>query len=285
MPKIIFDKYHGNGNDFIIIDSRNSNIYNSFLKKEIFSVKDLCDRNFGVGADGVIFISEPSNNNNDAKMIIYNSDNSEAEMCGNGIRCMIEYLHNNKKNQLEECIYKIETKAGLKVGKYKSGIISVQMGKPIFESNKIPTTIFQKENSIPFETFTHKEFSNKGYAVGMGNPHLIIFTDNLESISYKLLGPIFEKSKYFPEKTNVHFAQVINSQKINVKVWERGAGPTLACGTGACAVHAAAFKLGMCSSKTDVHLPGGNLNIEWSDNNDDVIMSGNAKKIFNGFIN
>ena len=129
---------------------------------------------------------------------------------------------------------------------------------------------------------TNIVFNNIGYAVGMGNPHLVFFIKDIESIVLSRLGPIFEKNELFPEKTNVHFCQILNRDNIKVKVWERGAGPTLACGTGACAIHVAAYKLGLCNSKTIVTLPGGNLKIDWSKDDCEVMMTGNAKKVFSG---
>ena len=156
------------------------------------------------------------------------------------------------------------------------------MGVPILDNQNIPTTIEKKINSVPTHNFIEKNFSNKGYAVGMGNPHLIFFVQDLDLIPLSILGPIFEKNELFPEKTNVHFCQIMNKENIKVKVWERGAGPTLACGTGACAIHVAAYKLGLCNSKTTVTLPGGNLKIDWSKDDCEVIMTGNAKKVFSG---
>ena len=140
MNKFDFYKYQGNGNDFIIIDSRNNHLFRSLLSNKSFNVKKLCDRNFGIGADGLIFIVNPDNDN-DSRMIIFNSDGSEAEMCGNGIRCMIEYLNNQENSQINKSEYRIETKSGLKIAKYNSGKITVRMGKPIFDNKLIPTTI------------------------------------------------------------------------------------------------------------------------------------------------
>ena len=279
MKSIKFDKYHGNGNDFIIIDSRGNKLYEEFISNQSFKVSDLCDRNFGIGGDGVIFIID-AEDDNDSKMIIYNSDNSEAEMCGNGIRCLVQYL--NDLENLKKREYKIETLAGLKVAKYNEGKITVRMGKPIIKSKLIPTKMQNINNELPNTIFKHNEFSNIGYAVSMGNPHLIFFVKNIELIQHKLLGPIFENSDLFPDKTNVHFCQQLNKQNFKVKVWERGAGSTLACGTGACAIHVAAFILGLSDSKTNINLPGGNLMIEWSNNNDEVLMTGNANKVFSG---
>ena len=239
MKNIAFEKYQGNGNDFVVIDSRGNDLYKNYKTNKSFDIKKICNRQFGIGADGVIFIEEP-NEDNYAKMIIFNSDGSEAQMCGNGIRCLVEYLHINDSINNKNIEYKIETKAGLKIAKYINDEITVKMGVPILESQNIPTTIEKKINSVPSHNFIEKSFNGRGYAVGMGNPHLIFFVQDLESIAVSNLGPIFEKNELFPEKTNVHFCQIINRENIKVKVWERGAGPTLACGTGACAIHVAA---------------------------------------------
>ena len=281
MKNITFEKYQGNGNDFVVIDSRGNDIYKNYKTNKIFDIKKICNRQFGIGADGVIFIEEP-NKDNYAKMIIFNSDGSEAQMCGNGIRCLVEYLHVNDSIKNKKIEYKIETKAGLKIAKYINDEITVKMGVPVLDSQNIPTTIEKKINSIPAHDFIEKNFNNKGYAVGMGNPHLVFFIKDLESIVLSRLGPIFEKNKLFPDQTNVHFCQILNRDNIKVKVWERGAGPTLACGTGACAIHVAAYKLGLCNSRTIVTLPGGDLKIEWSKEDCEVIMTGKAKKVFSG---
>ena len=283
MNKIFFEKYQGNGNDFILIDSRKNDTYRSFLSEHIFDVKRICNRQFGIGGDGVIFITEPEFDNY-AKMNIYNSDGSEAQMCGNGIRCLVEYLHTNDSQINKDIKYKIETKAGIKVARYLNKEITVKMGLPILNSKIIPTKITSKNNSVPSHQFREKNFCNEGFAVGMGNPHLIFFIDDLNSISLSSLGPLFEKNELFPEKTNVHFCQILNRDNIKVKVWERGSGATLACGTGACAIHVAAYKIGLCNSVTTIHLPGGNLKIEWSNDDCEVLMTGNAKKVYEGSI-
>ena len=282
MNKFDFYKYQGNGNDFIIIDSRNNNLFSSLLSIKSFNIKKLCDRNFGIGADGIIFILNPDNDN-DSRMIIFNSDGSEAEMCGNGIRCMVEYLNNKDNSLINEFEYRIETKAGLKVANYNSGKITVRMGKPIFKDNLIPTSINKNINELLTDEFNYENFSARGYAVGMGNPHLIFFVDDLSLVSHKELGPVFENNNLFPEKTNVHFCQIISNERIIVKVWERGAGSTLACGTGACAIHVAARKLSRCEAKTSIILPGGELIIKWDNNDDEVLMTGIAKNVFKGF--
>ena len=186
MENIIFEKYQGNGNDFIIIDSRGNELFNNFKSKDIFDIKKLCDRQFGIGGDGVIFIKE-SDGNNFAKMIIYNSDGSEAQMCGNGIRCLVEYIHKSSKGTNDFSEYRIETKAGLKIAKYNYGEITVKMGKPILETIQIPTTIDTKKNDLPSYLFKESNFEQQGYAVGMGNPHLIFFIEDINKISLSLL--------------------------------------------------------------------------------------------------
>ena len=281
MKNITFEKYQGNGNDFVVIDSRGYDLFKNYKVNKIFDIKKICNRQFGIGADGVIFIEEPKEDNY-AKMIIFNSDGSEAQMCGNGIRCLVEYLHLNDSNNNKNIEYKFQTKAGLKIAKYINDEITVKMGVPILDSQNIPTTIEKKINSIPSHEFIEKNFNNKGYDVGMGNPHLIFFVEDIESIVLSRYGPIYEKNELFPEKTNVHFCQILNRDNIKVKVWERGAGATLACGTAAWAIHVAAYKLGLCNSQTIVTLPGGNLKIEWSKDNCEVMMTGNAKKVFSG---
>jgi len=281
MKNIKFEKYQGNGNDFIVIDSRGNDLYKNYKSNKFFDIKNICNRQFGIGADGVIFVEEPHEDNY-ARMIIFNSDGSEAQMCGNGIRCLVEYMHVNDALKNKNNEYKIETKAGLKIAKYKNDEITVKMGFPILVSQNIPTTIEKKINSVPSHDFIEKNFISKGYAVGMGNPHLIFFVQDLESIPLYILGPLFERNVLFPEKTNVHFCQILDRDNIKVKVWERGAGATLACGTGACAIHVAAYKLGLCNSETIVSLPGGNLKIDWSKEDCEVMMTGNAKKVFSG---
>ena len=281
MKKIKFVKYQGNGNDFIILDNRVNSITKELFDKKLFDISELCDRNFGIGADGVIFIMKPDFDN-DVKMIIYNSDNSEAEMCGNGIRCLIQYLNDNDSLNKKKNVYKVETKAGLKIGRINSDGITVKMGMPIFKSNLIPTTIDSLVNEIPSINFKSKGFNSIGYAVGMGNPHLVFFVDDINKISLNILGPLFENNKYFPDKTNVHFCEILNNKNIKVLVWERGVGTTLACGTGACAVHSVAYKLGLCENKTQIILPGGILLIDWKNSGEEILMTGNSKIVFNG---
>ncbi len=274
-----FYKYHGLGNDFIIFDclSNLSKLISDLNDPDL--LKRICNRNFGVGADGVIFILPPRVKG-DVYMRIINSDSSEAEMCGNGIRCLVRYLFDNNKINLNEDIV-VETLAGnIKAKISNDQLISVDMGSPNFDPNIIPTTLEVGKYGIAEGTFNISNFKLKGYSVSMGNPHLIIPVSNLEDVDLTDWGKILENNNLFPNKTNVHFMQVENKSLIKVLVWERGAGPTLACGTGACACLVTANIIGLSNSKATIKLPGGELLIEWKKENNSIIMNGPAEFIY-----
>ena len=217
-------------------------------------------------------------------MKIFNSDGSEPEMCGNGIRCLISYLINNNlvvdRNNIN-----IETKAGV----ISSSVISdndirVNMGIPTLEPQKIPTLLTLNDQNVPSGNITINTNTLKVYAASMGNPHMISFVQNIDKIPFRDWGQYLEQHKSFPNKTNVHFVQVIDKSNIKVKVWERGAGPTLACGTGACACVVISSKLGFTFNRVSVSLPGGKLLIDWPNYANDIYMSGPAIEVFAGFI-
>lgn len=233
-----FSKYQGLGNDFILIDNTDST--NPYLSPEE-GVK-VCDRNFGIGADGVIFVL-PGLNGCDYTMRIYNSDGSEPQMCGNGIRCMAKYLLSEieeKSDLNNEVSYDIWTGAGKIVPKLKNGEITVDMGEPVLVPDKIPTLIKpNKDGKVIDAEFNVANSNYKVTTVSMGNPHVTIYFDDLDSgmdIPFNTLGPLVEKHPLFPQKINAHFVQVLSRTHLRVKTWERGAGATLACGTGACSV-------------------------------------------------
>jgi len=270
MRDIQFIKMQGTGNDFVLVDQR-SGIENIITEDELLSVaKKFCDRHFGVGADGLILVL-PSDKA-DYRMRIFNSDGSEAEMCGNGIRCFTRYVWENSEEKKD--VISVETLAGIMVpapiveGDSFIGV-EVDMGEPVVEAVKEPLKIENLDYSI-----------NK---ISMGNPHCVIFVDDLQSVRLKEIGPIIENLPQFPNRTNVEFVQVINDKEIALKVWERGAGETLACGTGACASVVAASLNGLTGKKVVVHLPGGDLGIEWAPENH-IIMRGPAEKAFDGHI-
>ncbi len=274
-----FLKMQGIGNDFILINGIDHKIDNPNQ-----TAKSLCKRHFGVGGDGLIIILPPENKENDYKMKIFNADGSEAEMCGNGIRCFAHYLRH--KNLIKKKEIRVETLAGIitpKILKFNEQKcqVKVNMGKPRFKPELIPVKINQKPDFIEnyFLKAGNKKF--KINCVSMGNPHTIIFENNIKQINLTKWGPKIENHPLFPEKTNVEFIEIINSSEIKMRVWERGSGITLACGTGACASAVAGIKKGLLKNeKITVHLPGGNLKVNWS--GDNVIMTGPSKIVFKG---
>ena len=278
-----FSKYEGLGNDFIIIDDPLHKIQELISNKSKSLVKKLCNRNFGIGSDGLLIASPPASDGF-INMRIFNADGSEAEMCGNGIRCMIKYLLDLSRIECHTPI-KIETLAGIISSKaLKNGDISVEMGIPILTPNLIPTKFSIGPQGLPEGLIYIFNKAYKAYSVGMGNPHLIIPVENLKEIDITKLGPILEMDSNFPEKTNVHFIEIDNQSRVNLLVWERGAGITLACGTGACASFVAAFKLGLTYNHSIVSLPGGDLSISWPDEDSAIKMTGPANLVYKGRI-
>jgi diaminopimelate epimerase len=270
MRDIQFIKMQGTGNDFVLVDQR-PGIENIIAEEELpDAAKKICDRHFGVGADGLILVL-PSGKA-DYRMRIFNPDGSEAEMCGNGIRCFTRYVWENAEEKKD--VISVETLAGIMVPapivEADSFVgVEVDMGEPSVEAVKEPLKIENLDYSI-----------NK---ISMGNPHCVIFVEDLQSVRIKEIGPIIENLPQFPNRTNVEFVQVLNDKEIAVKVWERGAGETLACGTGACASVVAASLNGFTGKKVVVHLPGGNIGIEWAQDNH-ILMRGPAEKVFEGII-
>lgn len=267
-----FVKMNGNGNDFIVIND----MKNELVDKECEIAKKLCDRHFGIGADGILLVRKSSAS--DIKMVIINSDGSYASMCGNGIRCFAKYVYDN--NIIRKETINIETGDGIKYAKLEVQDgevrrVSINMGVPSFELRDIP--------AIADEKIVNKKIMvcKREYTITsmlMGVPHTVVI-GKLDD--YKIEeGKLLEKLNIFPKGTNVNFCEVISRDKIKVKTWERGAGPTLACGTGSCASVVACKELGLTGSKVEVHVPGGILFVEIT--NDGVIMKGPAKTCFIG---
>ncbi len=276
---IQFAKYHGLGNDFILVDNRQQ----PELALSAETAAQWCDRHFGIGADGVIFVLPPTGET-DYTMRIINSDGSEPEMCGNGIRCYAKFvaaLENVPENS--EKLYRIHTLAGLIQPIFRlDGQVTVDMGEPILDAAKVPTTLAaagEKAIEVPLSvdgetrTFT---------TVSMGNPHAITFVDDVEAIALETVGPPLETNAVFPQKTNVEFIQVLGRDSLKMRVWERGAGITLACGTGACASLVAGVLTERCDRLATVILPGGPLDIEWSSADNHLYMTGPAELVFMG---
>ncbi|MBD2329830.1 diaminopimelate epimerase [Alkalinema sp. FACHB-956] len=271
-----FSKYHGLGNDFILVDNRHSS--DPILSPE--QAEKLCDRHFGIGADGVIF-ALPGENGTDYTMRIFNSDGSEPEMCGNGIRCMARFLA-DLEGDAAKSVYTIHTLAGLITPKLEAdGQITVDMGKPRLLAGEIPTTLTAADAqavAVPLEV------AGQTWAVttvSMGNPHCITFVENVAAIDLEKVGPQFEHHSVFPQRTNTEFIEVVDRGYLKMRVWERGAGITLACGTGACASLVAAVLNDKSDRKATIELPGGPLQIEWAAD-DRIFMTGPAERVFVG---
>jgi diaminopimelate epimerase len=269
--KLKFVKMQGLGNDFILLDNSDSRVS---LKPE--GIRLLCDRHFGVGADGVIIVSPCDRA--DLKMRIFNSDGSEAEMCGNGIRCFALYARDRGLVPGPEL--SVETLAGIIRPRIERDKVVVDMGEPEFDPEKIPVNLPGEVIDYPV-VFEGKNVSIT--CVSMGNPHCVIFFPPGEKPPVAELGPVIETDPLFPEKTNVEFIHVLNDREVNFQVWERGAGMTLACGTGACAAAVAAARTGRTGRQVLVRLPGGDLDIEWREDNH-IFMTGPAVEVFRGSI-
>lgn len=275
-----FTKYHGLGNDFILIDNRQSD---QPLVSADTAVK-MCDRHFGIGADGVIFVL-PAQNNCDYTMRIFNSDGSEPEMCGNGIRCFAQFLTELEGKEESGKKYLIHTLAGTITPTIEgNGMIRVDMGEPQLMAEKIPTTLSKAGEKVVNQLLTVDGVDYQVSCVSMGNPHCLVFIDDVDNFDLANIGSQFEIHPAFPQKTNTEFIQVVRPDYLKMRVWERGAGITLACGTGACATVVAGVLNNKCDRISTVELPGGCLEIEWNPDDNHVYMTGPATKVFSGII-
>jgi diaminopimelate epimerase len=273
-----FSKYQGLGNDFILVDNRHQK--EPLIPSEI--AIEMCDRHFGIGADGVIF-ALPATDGSDYKMRIFNSDGSEPEMCGNGIRCLAKFIAELEGKIDSDRSYKIETLAGVIVPKLQQdGRVCVDMGLPMLSAREIPTNLAAANEKVIDRPL---EVAGKTWSVtcvSMGNPHCITFVEDTEAIDLNQIGTFFEHHPAFPQRTNTEFIQIVRRNYIKMRVWERGAGITLACGTGACAAVVAGVLNNLCDRLCTVELPGGCLTIEWSELDGKVYMTGAAQKVFTG---
>lgn len=273
---IEFTKYQGLGNDFVLIDNRHQS--QPCLTPE--QAMKVCDRHFGVGADGVIFVL-PGQQNASYTMRIFNADGSEPEMCGNGIRCFAQFIA--ELESATQTSYQIYTLAGIITSQLKpSGQVTVNMGHPRLKAAEIPTNLSPADAKVIDQPLEVAEQSWFITCISMGNPHCITFVEDVTAIPLEALGPQFEHHPAFPQRTNTEFIQVVQSDYLRMRVWERGAGITLACGTGACAALVAGVVTGRCKQKATVELPGGLLEIEWPGPDQPVYMTGPAKKVFSG---
>jgi diaminopimelate epimerase len=272
-----FTKWQGCGNDFVIIDCQKEPIddYAAMAKK-------ICDRHFGVGADGLIVVLPSAKA--DFRMRIFNTDGSEAEMCGNGIRCFARYVFETCMTNKES--FTIETGAGIMTPQMEFSAggsvqgVKVDMGEPILAADKIPVDGYGSERVIA-QPIAVLDKTYQMTCVSMGNPHCVIFVDDIDKVPIESVGPAFECHKKFPRKTNTEFVEVKDKGRLRMRVWERGAAVTLACGTGSCATLVAAVLNGKADKKAEIELDGGKLMVEWADDNH-VYMTGPAEIVFEG---
>jgi diaminopimelate epimerase len=275
---IQFTKYHGLGNDFILIDNRSSLTPMITPEKAV----KLCDRHFGIGADGVIF-ALPGQNGTDYSMRIFNSDGSEPEMCGNGIRCLAAFLTELEGISRTKDSYTIHTLAGIITPQLTDdGQVRVDMGLPRLLAQEIPTTLVPGDTKVINVPLEVADNTWNVTCVSMGNPHCITFIDDVAAIPLETIGSKFEHHPFFPQRTNTEFIEVVNRNYLKMRVWERGAGITLACGTGACASLVAGVLNDKCDRTATVELPGGELEIEWSETDQRIYMTGPAERVFAG---
>ncbi|MCC6661460.1 MAG: diaminopimelate epimerase [Phycisphaerales bacterium] len=273
-----FDKMHGCGNDFLVVDARQG-----FAPDPAGAARAWCDRRFAVGGDGLILVRPSSVA--DWRMQILNSDGSEAEMCGNGLRCFAKYL---RDHQLEtRASYTVETGAGVlqpTLLEYQPARaqVCVDMGPPRLHPDQIPFIADAGSQRVVDALLQVDDDPFKITCVSMGNPHCVVFVDSLDTINVAWWGPQIERHERFPARTNVEFVEVNSPTELTMRVWERGAGQTLACGTGACATLVAAHLGGLSERQGVVHLAGGDLQIAWRETDDHVLMTGPAATSFRG---
>lgn len=275
-----FTKMHGIGNDYIYVNGFEEKVENPAE----FAIK-YSDRHKGIGSDGLVIIHPSATC--DFRMQMLNADGSEAEMCGNASRCIGKFVYDKGLTNKTEVT--LETLAGVKVLKLFIGNnnkvekVTVDMGEPILEAKLIPTTF--DGTSVVKQLASFGQYTNYELTcVSMGNPHAVIFTDNVLSLDLPKIGPVVENSQYFPNRTNTEFVEKLTDNRLRMRVWERGSGETMACGTGACATVVAAVLNGVSNRKTTVELLGGDLEIEWNEQNNHVYLTGEATTVFEGEI-
>ena len=271
-----FTKMHGIGNDYVYV-----NCFEEEVKDPSKTAKFVSDRHFGIGSDGLILI-KPSTIA-DCEMDMYNMDGSQGAMCGNGIRCVAKYVYDH--GIVPKTHLRIATKSGIKeldltVENGKVSLVKVNMGSPILQASQIPVLVDQ-DTAID-QPIVVDNVSYRFTGVSMGNPHAVVYLDDVEHLDIEKIGPKFEHHDLFPDRVNTEFVKVLDRKTVQMRVWERGSGETLACGTGACAVAVACVLNGLTEDEVTVRLLGGDLQIRWDREKDTVYMTGPAEVVFDG---
>jgi diaminopimelate epimerase len=271
-----FTKMHGIGNDYVYVDGFDQTIDDPTAMAEAVS-----DRHYAIGSDGLILIlpSETA----DVRMRMFNADGSEGQMCGNGIRCVAKYAHDHGRSDANPM--RVETAAGIKtidltIEDGRAVAASVDMGEPILVPAEIPMAVdLNRAIDVPIEV-NGRSYTMTG--VSMGNPHVVIYVDDVAAVDLAGDGAAIENHEHFPERTNIHFVQIESDGEVTMRTWERGSGATLACGTGASAVCVAGVLTGRTGRKLLAHLPGGDLELHWREDDNHLIMTGPATEVFSG---
>jgi diaminopimelate epimerase len=283
-----FVKMHGIGNDYVYVDAFRERVE----EPEKLAVR-IADRHFGVGGDGLILVAPPTEEGKAAgatvRMRMFNADGSESEMCGNGVRCVAKFAYDRGLSQQNPM--RVETGRGVLTLELRAGAdgkvteVTVNMGAPILDLAKIPVDaqwLGATENVRVFQVPMGTSLGVRAVFVSMGNPHAVIFVEDVGTVDLERVGPVLEKHKAFPRRMNVHFVQVHSREEVTMRTWERGSGITLACGTGASAVCVAGVLVGKTGREIVAHLPGGDLRLEWRESDDCVYMTGSATEVFEG---
>ncbi len=274
--KLKFTKMHGIGNDFVVIDA-----YSQPVSLSQAQIKYLADRHFGVGCDQLLMVEKSSLPDVDFRYRIFNADGGEVEQCGNGARCFVRYVHD--KGLTEKTEIQVETANGLIMLKLTDdGLVTVNMGAPRFEPAQIPLIA---DKLAPTYALPVAGENITISAVSMGNPHAVQVVNDVETAPVESQGPLIESHAQFPQRVNAGFMQIVSPHEINLRVYERGSGETLACGSGACAAVVSGIRLGKLQSPVKVNMRGGELNITWAGDSSPVMMSGPAETVFEGEIN
>lgn len=270
-----FTKMHGTGNDFVVID-----LISQHYKLRSRDVRKLADRHFGVGCDQVLVVEPPQNPHVDFRYRIYNADGEEVEQCGNGARCFARFVR--EKRLTTKKVISVETSAGvITLRVMPNHDVEVNMGAPVFEPGKIP---FKASTRAPSYALRVKDKELEIGAVSMGNPHAVLLVDNVARADVETLGPLIESHPDFPKRVNAGFMQLVSDREIKLRVYERGVGETLACGTGACAAVAYGISRGWLRDSVTVTLPGGKLSVSWAGEGQPVMMTGPTAIVFDGTI-